>query len=292
MGLSSSKQRTSSTTTANSTTRPIVPGNIQGPVNSYYNNLSSLFSMPQSQVFGPTSSQQAAFAGAGGLTGNPNIGAANDATRGFLNYNAPQLAGMDLSAYTNPWEQNVVDAGLADLERFRGMGINEGSAAATRSGAWGGSRHGVADSLTNEAALRNASQFVGNLRSQGFLNAQNAAFQDIGNRMSGDQLRLGAAGQLLAGGTAADANARANLGTQAELGAQERALQQESDPTNARMIYMRNLLQLLGVDPNNLLGQQSQGTEKSSGTTTSSGSLLDSLGRAIGIASSFGGLKF
>ena len=291
MGLSSGKTKQTTNTTASRTTTPNVPGYIQSPVQSYYNNLSSLFSMPQSQSFGPSTNQQAAFNGAAGLTGNPNIGAANNATAGFLNYSAPQLLNMDLSGYTNPWQQNVIDAGLSDLERFRGMGINQGASDATRSGAFGGSRHGVADSLTNEAALRSAGDLVANLRSQGFLNAQNAAFQDIGNRMSGDQLRLGAAGQLLAGGQAADANARANIGTQADLGAQERAISQENDPTNARMMYLQNLFSLLGINPAALIGESSTGTENSTTIQKNTPSLIDSLGRLLEAGAS-AGIKF
>jgi hypothetical protein len=53
---------------------------------------------------------------------------------------------------------------LADLERQRQMQQNQIAAQASRAGAFGGSRHGVAEALTNEAFARQGAQTFGNLQ--------------------------------------------------------------------------------------------------------------------------------
>ena len=133
-------------------------------------------------------------------------------------YKASQLAGRDLSAYTNPYETQVVDQSLADLERSRLMQQNQMSAQASAGGAFGGSRHGIAESETNRAALDQAARTASGLRQAGFQNAQQMALTDIGatnqarqfgaqqgmtaqqlNQMAGlnaNQQRLGAASQM------------------------------------------------------------------------------------------------
>ena len=58
----------------------------------------------------------------------------------------------------------VTNQTLSDLERQRQMQQNATGAEATRAGAFGGSRHGVADALTNEAFARTGAQTFGNLQ--------------------------------------------------------------------------------------------------------------------------------
>lgn len=58
----------------------------------------------------------------------------------------------------------VTDQTLADLERQRQMQQNQIGLQASRAGAYGGSRHGVAEALTNEAFARQGAQTFGNLQ--------------------------------------------------------------------------------------------------------------------------------
>lgn len=74
----------------------------------------------------------------------------------------------DLSAYTNPHESAVVDTALADIERQRQIQQVSDSQGARARGAWGGDRHGVVDSLTNEAALRTSASTAASLRQGGY----------------------------------------------------------------------------------------------------------------------------
>lgn len=108
----------------------------------------------------------------------------------------PQSIASGIQSFQNPFEQQVVQGALGDIERQRQMAINDVGASATRAGAFGGSRQGVAESLTNEAAMRQAGNVGANIRSQGFNTAAGLAGQDIANQMSGQQLNLSGAGQL------------------------------------------------------------------------------------------------
>ena len=98
------------------------------------------------------------------------------------------LASTDLSPYLNPYTQDVYGTTLSDLNLARQQAINGNSSDATAmggEGAWGGSRAGVADSLTNTAFARQAANTAANLNLQGYTNAQGAAQQDIANNLTG-----------------------------------------------------------------------------------------------------------
>lgn len=145
------------------------------------------------------------MAGAGmGQAQQPNIfgqsanalSAATGAAGGAATFRPQSLGGRDFSRYQNPYQQQVVDTTLGDIERSRQMGINDVGAAATGAGAFGGSRHGIAEAETNRAAMDAVARASGQLRSQGFTQAQGAAQQDIQNSLAGQGLNLNAAGQL------------------------------------------------------------------------------------------------
>ena len=142
------------------------------------------------------------MANGGGQSGNvyqqaaTGLGQAGQATQAAMQYQPQQLANTNLQPYMNPYTQNVVDQSLGDIDRMRQMSMNDLGAQATRAGAFGGSRLGVAEAGTNEAAMRQAGQLGAQLRNQGFQNAQGAAQFDIGNQMAGQQFNLGAAGQM------------------------------------------------------------------------------------------------
>lgn len=105
---------------------------------------------------------------------------------------AGQIAGRDLGAYTNPYETQVVDAALGDLERSRQMQQNQLGAQASASNAFGGSRQGIAESETNRAFAEQAAQTASGLRQAGFAQAQQLAGQDIGYGMQASLANQGA----------------------------------------------------------------------------------------------------
>lgn len=225
MSSNNSKQKTNSTTTGTTTTTPNMPDWAVDPFKTYAGNVQDFmgenFTPPN---LGPSTQQGQAWniaqsiSGGGGSQG---YATALDSIRGLLSsyqpsgynangynangynangynasgFNAGQLADTDISRYMNPYQQNVIDLSLNDLERGRQGAIATGQAAATQAGAYGGSRHGVADSLTNREFADSAGLLSANLRNQGYQNAQQAAFQDIGNRMTSDAFNANAMNQ-------------------------------------------------------------------------------------------------
>ena len=99
---------------------------------------------------------------------------------------AGQVANANLSAYTNPYESQVVDATLADLERSRLMQQNQLGSQATAARAFGGSRQGIAEAETNRGFAQQAANAAAGLRQAGYQNAQQLAGQDIGRQMQVD----------------------------------------------------------------------------------------------------------
>lgn len=139
-----------------------------------------------------------AKAGIGGLTGYTpgQITAPGNVAAGSVNA-VPVSAGMlrdtDLSPYMNPFTQGVIDTSLADLARARDVQRVADNQSATAAKAFGGSRQGVADSLTNEAYLRNVSSTTANLRSSAFDRAVDAATADLDRLLGASQFNSGQA---------------------------------------------------------------------------------------------------
>jgi len=122
--------------------------------------------------------------GLGRDTLNAAIAAAqNAAGHSPMNVHGGSTAGMDMSSYMNPYLDAVAGDYLSGLDRSRAMALNNQSGDLTKQGAFGGSRHGVADSLTNEAFARQASEGLNNIYSTGFQNAQAAAQADLGRQL-------------------------------------------------------------------------------------------------------------
>jgi len=111
---------------------------------------------------------------------------------------APSQAG--LQQYTNPYESQVVQQSLDDLERSRLMAQNVGGAQASAANAFGGSRQGIAEAETNRAFADQAARTASGLRQTGYQNAQTmerqAQMQNQQAGLSGAQQRLNAGQQL------------------------------------------------------------------------------------------------
>lgn len=93
-----------------------------------------------------------------------------------------QLAGADLSAYMSPYQDAVIDASLAKIGSAQEMALNKQGAQASAAGAFGGSRHGIAEAETRKAYGQQAQDLVTNQMQQGFMNAQQMAQADMARR--------------------------------------------------------------------------------------------------------------
>lgn len=84
-------------------------------------------------------------------------------------------AGPNIGQFMNPYTGMVTATTMQDLERQRQMQLNDIGAQATRAGAFGGSRHGVAEALTNQGFAQQGANTFADLNRQGFNTALAAA---------------------------------------------------------------------------------------------------------------------
>lgn len=221
-----------------------------------------------------TAEQQLRNIGLGGA-GQTGTAEASRLTSQLTGY-TPQIGAQYMSAYQNPYEQQVVQAALGDVELARQRAGLSDRAAATAAKAFGGSRQGVAEALTNEAALRNASSTAANLRSAGFNTAAQLGQSDANRMLQGAGLRLNAAGQI--GNLAAQQQNLGIAGSQAVMNAeaQRQALEQ------AKLDAARNLsLERLGISQAAIGLQPAKlGETKSEPIYTNTGASI--LGGALG----------
>ena len=174
-----------------------------------------------------------------------------------------------IASYMNPYTESVRKNALADLESSRQTAIAQMGERATAAKAFGGSRQGVAEALTNQGFAKQAATLGTQLNESAFDKAMAMQQADIGRRSSADianqliglqgaQARTGAAGTL--GSLAAQQQGLRLGGAQAVMGAggARQALSQQ------QMDAIRNVgLQRLGVVQSSLgaspanLGMQS-----------------------------------
>ena len=166
-----------------------------------------------------------------------------------------------IGSYMNPYTSMVRENALSDLESARRAAIAQTGERATAARAFGGSRQGVAEALTNQGFAKQAATLGTTLNEQAFNQAMAMQQADIARRSAADianqqaglqgaQLRTGAAGTL--GSLAAQQQALRLGGAQAVMGAggARQALDQQ------QMDAIRNIgLQRLGVVQSSLGAQ-------------------------------------
>ena len=211
---------------------------------------------------------------------------------------AQSFADADLSAYRNPFQEQVIDAQLADIERQRGQTAERIDADASKAAAFGGSRQAIQQAESDRNFADIAAETGANLRSQGFQQAaamyqQDAARQmqaDLANQqagMSGAELRMRGAGLLGdMAGRMSDADMR-EAAMRGSLGELERAQQQaELDAQYQSYLmayddpYRRAQIQL-GLLGNTPMLQNDRVTQTTSGGGL--GSLLGGVGQVVGM---------
>ena len=115
----------------------------------------------------------------------------------IVNQSLTPFTGQEIGGFMNPYQQEVIDRSLGDIEASRQMADIRDRQAATQAKAFGGSRQGVQSSLTNAAALKQAADLSANLRNQGFGQATQLAQYARGQNIQGGQnvMALGGARQ-------------------------------------------------------------------------------------------------
>jgi hypothetical protein len=113
----------------------------------------------------------------------------------LYNLGMTPFGAADIQQFYNPYENQVVQGALGDIERSRQMQALQDATRATQAKAFGGSRYGVQSALTNEAALRTAATTASGLRQSGYTQAANLGLAARPMNIAGLQTSLGLGSQ-------------------------------------------------------------------------------------------------
>ena len=208
-------------------------GTFDGETQTTPGLLDSPLNLPQFQIAGMDPLRQQAITLGQNLAGSfrPFIeGAAGQALAGqqALTSGLQFLQPDAIQQFQNPFQQQVIDATMDQLNRQADLRRAQADAAAVRSGAFGGSREGVQRAETERGLQQVKGDTLSRLLSQGFTTALQAA-QNAG-RLSGG---LGQAFGTLAGttgdlGRLQQALGQADISQLTQLGALRQGQQQRS----------------------------------------------------------------
>ena len=235
-------------------------GEFDGETQTTPGLLDSPLDLPQFQIAGIDPLRERAITLGENLVGSfkPFVEGARDqalAGQQALTSGLQFLQPEAIQQFQNPFQQQVIDRTMAELDRQADIRRAGADAAAVRSGAFGGSRQGVQRAEAERGLQQVKGDTLSRLLSQGFSSALQAA-QNAG-RLSGG---LGQAFGTLAGTTGdigrlqqalgqADISQLTQLGalrqgqSQAELDAQRQNLLQSAQEPFTRLQLGQNLLQ-------------------------------------------------
>jgi hypothetical protein len=331
------QQQSSGTSTSANTVNPFQFSQLQGNYGNAQNVAQGLSTPYSGALTAPfTQAQIQAQNVLSGVATNPQyqnlISSAANGVQGILGnpvgtnvtpqpVTAQTIAGSNLSQYMNPYQSDVINTTMAQLNQANANQLLNTNQGATAAGAFGGSRSGVADALTNALNQQTAASTLAGLNSSNFNTALNSAGQDantlnntaqfnsgqnvnaqqssIANALAGQSAGLNAANTLagLAGQGYSLASTQGGL-----LGSvgQQQQTQNQTDLTNAYNAWLaqqgqnaqaQNLLNSsLGLIP---IQQTTNSSNSSTGTgssqTSSSPGLVDILNALAGDAKAASG---
>lgn len=209
-----------------------------------------------------------------------------DKASGLFGKAGQGILGLDRSAYMNPFIDEVESKALSALDKQRVQALMGNADAATAAKAFGGSRHGVVDAITNAETAEKAGLLSSNLRKDAFDTASGLMQGDIQSMLSSGQ------GLLSSGAAAQDArnkNFASLLGIgQSEQEQAQRKLDDQynrwQEAENYDVERLNILLSALGMSP---YGKSESTVKETKGG--SSGMDFGSLG--LGLLSIFMGMS-
>jgi hypothetical protein len=187
------------------------------------------------------------------------------------------LLGADIGAYQSPYQQQVIDQSMADIQRQADIARGQAQSRAIGAGAFGGSRSALLEGESQRPFIEQMARTSAGLRESGFQQAQRAAESDIARQqqmaMFAPELELRARQQQagLLGGVGSIQQQR--LGQLGQIGLQQQRLQQ-----GALDVPYGEFQRALGYGPQQLglLSQAVYGQPQNVATTKStSPSFLD-----------------
>ena len=203
---------------------------------------------------------------------------------------AASLLGQDIGAYQSPYQQQVIDLAMGDIQRQADIARGSAQDRAIRSGAFGGSRSAILEAESQRPYAEQMARTSAGLRQSGFEQAQAAAERDVARQqqmqMFAPELELRARQQQagLLGGL--QGQQVQGLGLLGQAGAQQQGLQQRAIDAQ-RGEFQR----ALGYGPQQVgLLQAGMGTPLISQSTT--GQQKTGAGDVLGTAAQLAGMYF
>lgn len=116
-----------------------------------------------------------------------------------INIGLTPFTAESIQQFQNPFEEQVIQGTLGDIEQARQMQALQDAQRATQAKAFGGSRYGVQSALTNQAALAQAAKTASQMRQAGYGQAAQLAQAARQMNLAGAQtaMQLGGARQAL-----------------------------------------------------------------------------------------------
>ena len=203
---------------------------------------------------------------------------------------AASLLGQDISAYQSPYQQQVIDLAMQDIQKQADIARGGAQERAIRAGAFGGSRSALLESESQRPYAEQMARTSAGLRQSGFQQAQAAAERDVARQqqmqMFAPQFELQARQQQagLLGGL--QTGQLQGLGLLGQAGAQQQQLQQRA------IEAQRGEFQRALAYPQQQIGllQAGMGTPLISQTTT--GQQKTGSGDILGTAAQLAGMYF
>lgn len=134
--------------------------------------------------------------------------------------NNPNFLQGKIAQYQNPYENQVVQSTLGDIDRQRQMQQNQAQGQAVSQGAFGGTRQAIANTENTRNYNQLAANTAGTLRAQGFNTAAGLANQDINRQVD-------VAGRYAGLGTEGQRQNYADINTLQALGQTQQATEQQ-----------------------------------------------------------------
>ena len=187
----------------------------------------------------------------------------------------PSLLGSDIGAYQSPFQEQVIETTLGDIQRRADIARQQAQAQAIGAGAFGGSRSAILEAESQRPFVEQMARTSAGLRQTGFEQAQRAAESDIARQMRGREFQAGLLGRL-------GAEQERRLGALGQIGEQQRLLQQQ-----ALQIPYQEFQRALAYGPQQLgLFQAGLGTPLETVSTGQRAGVGDILGGAAGLLGS------
>jgi hypothetical protein len=219
---------------------------------------------------------------------------AADAATAATTYKPNTFLNGNVSAYMNPYIDNVESRAIDNAGIAFKNNLNTIGDSAISAGAFGGSRHGVAEGVAAAENARGIGDMSAQLRAQGFDTASGLLENDLNRDLQGQQIRTQGAGALADIATAGNTASNQNSALLSALGqAQQQTNQQQLQETYAKWKEQQDApLQALNLRLAALGATPYGGTQSQTSTASGGGnSAMSAIGGFLGILPFLGGLS-